>query len=152
MITKVAKARKQALTGNVTGVYDMSGGTWEYIAAYIDNGARELTTYGSTLIDVEQKYKDVYNIGDDDSKDNNYIVTTPENGHYGDAIYEVSSKEDEINVWYDDYSNYPHTSWPFFLRGGNSNSHIKSGIFSSSCNDGSGSYTSLGFRIALAVF
>lgn len=27
-------------TGNITGIYDMSGCAWEYTAAYINNGAR----------------------------------------------------------------------------------------------------------------
>ena len=29
---------KASTTGNVYGVYDMSGGTWEYVAAYVNNG------------------------------------------------------------------------------------------------------------------
>ena len=28
----------QSTTGTVHGVYDMSGGAWEYVAAYVNNG------------------------------------------------------------------------------------------------------------------
>ena len=35
-------------TGNVTGIYDMSGGNWERVAAYIDNGNGNLTYYGKS--------------------------------------------------------------------------------------------------------
>ena len=33
-------------TGNVTGVYDMSGGAWERVAAYLDNGDSYLSSQG----------------------------------------------------------------------------------------------------------
>ena len=38
----------QSTTGNVWGVYDMSGGAWEYVAAYVDNGNGNLTSYGKS--------------------------------------------------------------------------------------------------------
>ena len=33
-------------TRNVTGVYDMAGGSWERVAGYLDNGNSNLNTYG----------------------------------------------------------------------------------------------------------
>ena len=36
-------------TGNITGIYDMSGGNWERIAGYLDNGNNNLNTYGKSL-------------------------------------------------------------------------------------------------------
>ena len=33
-------------TGNIYGIYDMSGGSWERVAAYLDNGNGNLNTYG----------------------------------------------------------------------------------------------------------
>ena len=42
-------------TGNITGIYDMSGGS-EYVAAYIDNG-EEVREYPATLvIEAASKY------------------------------------------------------------------------------------------------
>ena len=35
-------------TGNVYGIYDMAGGSWERVAAYLDNGNEYLTTYGKS--------------------------------------------------------------------------------------------------------
>ena len=37
-------------TGNTTGVYDMNGGAWEYVAAYIDNGNSNLNAGGKYFI------------------------------------------------------------------------------------------------------
>ena len=34
-------------TGNVYGIYDMSGGAWEYTAGYLDNGHAYIDTYGN---------------------------------------------------------------------------------------------------------
>ena len=33
-------------TGDVTGVYDLAGGSWEFVAAYLDNGNSDLNYYG----------------------------------------------------------------------------------------------------------
>ena len=35
-------------TGNVIGIYDMNGGTWERVAGYLDNRNENLNTYGKS--------------------------------------------------------------------------------------------------------
>ena len=45
-------------TGNTTGVYDMNGGAWEYVAAYIDNGNSNLNS-GKSYFE-NQKIKSIY--------------------------------------------------------------------------------------------
>ncbi len=35
-------------TGNITGIYDMSGGSWERVAGYLDNGNSNLNNYGKS--------------------------------------------------------------------------------------------------------
>ena len=42
-------------TGNVTGIYDMSGGNWERVAGYLDNGNGNLNDYGKSA-DGSVKY------------------------------------------------------------------------------------------------
>lgn len=42
-------------TGNVTGIYDMSGGNWERVAGYLDNGNWNLNSYGKSA-DGSVKY------------------------------------------------------------------------------------------------
>ena len=42
-------------TGNITGVYDMSGGAWERVAGYLDNNNGNLTSYGKSA-DGSVKY------------------------------------------------------------------------------------------------
>ena len=38
-------------TGNVYGIYDMSGGAWERVAGFLDNGNRYLEIYGNSSTD-----------------------------------------------------------------------------------------------------
>ena len=82
--------QQASTTGNITGVYDMSGGAWEYTAAYVNNGSTRLTSYGSSLVNGANKYKDVYSPAAREGQVENYSVSTPANGHYGDAVYETS--------------------------------------------------------------
>ena len=114
--------KEQSTTGNVWGIYDMSGGAWEYVAAYVNNGHENLVTYGETLINADTRYKDVYQAsGTTDGNDNqeqNYNLSTPEKGKYGDAVYETSSSYSYTNSWYSDYSDLPCSEYPFFSRSG----------------------------------
>ena len=106
---------KASTTGNVWGVYDMSGGAWEYVAAYVNNGDGNLTKYGSSLVNGEPKTKNVYGKGNSDTPTKNYSANS---GVYGDAVYETSTNGEESTSWYDDDSYFPDTSVPFILRGG----------------------------------
>ncbi len=61
---------KQSTTANVTGIYDMNGGAWEYVAAYWDNGSDSLENFGTKEIFPNNKlsskytnYFDKYEVG-----------------------------------------------------------------------------------------
>ena len=147
---KSSQGQNASTTGNVTGVYDMSGGAWEYVAAYVNNGHSNLTTYGSSLVNAEAKYKDVYSKGSSDSYSNNYAVSTPANGHYGDAVWETSNSGTSTNSWYSDYSYFPSTGNPFFIRGGVCSDVTYAGVFCFNYLTGyNGSYGS--FRVVVPV-
>ena len=138
----------QSTTGTVHGVYDMSGGAWEYVAAYVNNGNSNLTNYGSSLVNGDAKTKNVYSKGSSDSRDNHYSANS---GKYGDAVYETSANgNSSSSSWYGDYSDFPYTSSPFFGRGGGYSNGTTAGVF---CFDGSSgySYSSDSFRPVLVA-
>ena len=116
----------QSTTGNVWGVYDMSGGAWEYVAAYVNNGNSSLTSYGSRLVNGDAKTKNVYTKASSDSYENNYQKNKE---IYGDAVYETSTSGSGNTSWYSDYSNFPNTNIPFFVRGGSCNDGSYAGMF-----------------------
>ena len=127
---------KASTTGTVYGVYDMSGGAWEYVAGYVNNGNGNLTSYGSSLVNGDAKTKNVYSKASSDSYENNYNANSSK---YGDAVYETSASGSSSTSWYGDYSIFPNTSYPFFYRGGVYDDGASAGVFCFSSNVGSGS-------------
>ena len=149
-------------TGNVYGIYDMSGGAWEHVAAYVDstkNGSAEniyLTTeeYGKALYEAAPKYKDVYIVSDEESGiknyEENYFV-------YGDAVYETSYTSYDGNTdgtneaaWHSDRSSFPYRDRPFFNRGGAYKDGYKNGVFAFASTTGTSTLGD-GFRVTLTV-
>ena len=125
----------------------MSGGAWEYTAAYVNNGNGNLTSYGASLVNnTNGRYKNVYSKGSSDSYEPNYQANK---GRYGDAVYETSTAGSGTTSWYDDYSFFPFTSHPFFFRGGYCGSGSTAGAFSFHGHTGI-SYSHIGFRPVLA--
>jgi len=110
----------------------MSGGAWERVAAYIDNGNSYLSN-GQSIINANSKYKDVYIMGTSDTQADNYLTNA---NKYGEAIYETSNGNDSSNSWYNDYSRMPYSGYSWFPRGGRYDSDVSGGVFSFSLNDG----------------
>ena len=139
---------KASTTGNIYGVYDMSGGAWEYIAAYVNSGNSSLNN-GSSLVNRDAKTKNVYAVASADNATNNY---NQNKGIYGDAAYETSSNSASTwNIsWYGDYSRFPCSDWPFFGRGGCYDNISFGGVFAFNYGDGNSNDVA-SFRPVLAV-
>ncbi len=131
-------------TGNVYGVYDMSGGAYEFTAAYVANNNGS----GSSLVNGAVYTEDVYTKGTADDRPTNYNANSSK---YGDAVYETSNNyQTSDGSWYGDESNFPYLASPFFIRGG--------AYFSTSCAGlfcffyySSDSYRGNGFRPVLVA-
>ena len=140
----------ESTTGNIYGIYDMSGGSWEYVAVYVNNGNSRLTTYGNSLYTADAKYKDVYT-SNGDTQSGNYSLAS---NHKGDALYETSFSGDGLpnykQSWYSDYSYMLYSNGPFFVRGGSYLSDMSAGLFGF-CNDSGKDQSIYGFRPVLAV-
>ena len=118
-------------TGNMTGIYDISGGNWERTADYVANNHNNLLLYGASIAyeknvlkTVSTKYTLVY--PHDDSVDNNNQDNRTVAGEanyiknikiYGDGIRELSIKGSEANSWNKDYSIFVGLDKPFMMRG-----------------------------------
>ena len=138
---------KASTTGTVYGVYDMSGGAWEYVAGYVNNGHGNLTNYGSSLVNGDAKTKNVYSKASSDNNTNNYNANSSK---YGDAVYETSTNGSGSTSWYGDYSYFPYTSGPFFIRGGGYDKGTYAGVFCFLDDYGSGS-SNYSFRPVLVA-
>ena len=124
----------QSTTGNVYGVYDLVGCSWEYVASYY-NGSNTLTN-GSTFAQY----------GGNSTKDVMAYSGTNVNSDYkiGDATYETT--------W--QYNNFVNTTEPFFIRGGSMEMETSgvyaAGIFAYGRTNG-GTQDNFSFRIALTI-
>ena len=126
----IVENKVQSSTGNETGIYDLSGGAYEYVASYLEGGS---TSYGSSLVnETEKKYVTAYT---------GTNVTTDYKP--GDATYETSG-------WHGDNAYFVNSSNPFFVRGGGYSGGSDAGVFGFDYNDGSG-YGGDSFRMCLAV-
>ena len=107
----------QSTTGNITGVYDMSGGTDEYV---MGNYNMQPSKSGFTMSELATKYIDVYE------------VTNINASHLGDALGETAG-------WYNDYANFLDSMFQsyWFVRGGAYSYGNGSGIFCFGRDDGS---------------
>ena len=109
-------------TGNVYGVYDMSGGAWEYVMGNMSSTADTYTFYNSRAGFASSWYNDYSN----QKYVNTYANGTTYNnqsaynrGRLGDATGEVvllSTREN--GGWYNDYAYFPYSGSPWFVRGG----------------------------------
>ena len=107
-------------TGNIYGIYDISGGTWERTASYINNGK---TGNGASVVvgkEKSTKYATVYPYSDVGSNDDEKSVANYKLNDkiYGDSVRETSTEGKGSTSWYGDYSYFPEGGTPFFSRGG----------------------------------
>ena len=124
----------QSSTGNVYGIYDLSGCSHEYVVAYYPEGNLDYLNNGSSLInETDRKYVTVYT-GENVSID--YKT--------GDATYETSG-------WHNDYANFVNSYYPFFSRGGFENTNSSNvGVFYFNVASGASGYGN-SFRMCLAI-
>ena len=136
-------------TGNISGIYDMSGGAYEYMASYRSN------TYGSSGFDAssisnyDSKYFDVYP-SDSERITFNKRMLGDATGELGQFYYYNDSDNYSRyhSTWGADYADFIGTFYPWFLRGGTSINGVISGLLF--FNRRSGSYSEYAsFRLVL---
>ena len=149
-----AKGVLASTTGNVYGVYDMSGGAYEYVMGNMSSTADTYTFYSrsagfasSWYNDYSnQKYVNTYANGTTGSDQSAY-----NRGRLGDATGEVVLSTGGTGGWYNDYAYFPYSSYPWFVRGGNYSNGSIAGVLGFNNNNGNAnSYYSA--RAALVWF
>ena len=136
---------KASTTGNMSGIYDMSGGTWEYMAAYI-NGKAGSSGF-ATL--PTGKYVDIYDAASTTSTYNYRILgdATGEMGPFGLNTI-LSDHQYNQSSWYADHSSFVYFATPWFLRGGSLYHGAQAGAFHFYRDTGVNG-THVGFRLVL---
>ena len=154
-----AKGVLASTTGNITGIYDMSGGNWEYVMGVLvqedgtlfsgkhswynsgfkgiygcpecDDNTSGITKNTDGIDFPNNKYYNIYQ--------NNYELSTEiwydyTPGLLGDATKEVNVIKDSSSttfsdIWFNDGSKFLTTSYPIFIRSGSWGSAHFGGLF-----------------------
>ena len=127
-----SKGMKASTTGNIYGVYDLSGGAWEYTANWDTLSSSSGLTSNGKAIDgtvyfstggSSDRTKTAYSNGSDD----NYGEKVKTVCRSGDGIKEtwISS----YRSWFNDYSYFVGSSGPFSVRGGYCSFGDSAGVF-----------------------
>ena len=137
-------------TGNITGVYDMSGGAHEYMASYRSSTPGESGFTTSTISNYDSKYFDTYNASSTVTSYNYRILgdATGEMGQFKSYLDSDNSSRYH-NSWYADLSNFVESSRPWFIRGGNYDYGILAGQFYFARYPGA-VYNHIGSRLVLS--
>ena len=144
---------RQSTTLNPYGVYDLNGGSDEYVASYLKNGHQNLETYGVDLTkeNISTAYKTIYNsitTTGSNTQSDDYGLLNYTNIKRGDAIWETSNTySSNTSSWQATSAKFPYASNPFFLRGGSA-TVTGAGIFHFKYGTGSG-YASASFRMVM---
>jgi len=143
----IEKGMLASTSGNIYGIYDMSGGTYEYIATWdTESTSSDINNVGSSFASPKgesTKYATVYHNG------TTSYYPTSENSILGDATYEVNVDIGNSNyAWFRDYSYCAYVEGPFFRRGGTHSNETNAGVFCSGYHHGD-SDTHYSFRVVV---
>ena len=117
-------------TGNIAGIYDMVGGSSDYVMGNYNNNINN-AGFGSM---PEGKYYNLYTTTDPATACSGSLC-------YGHALSETAN-------WYKNYFAFVNISYPWLLRGGGSNAASIAGIFYTRWANG---YDSGGYATARLV-
>ena len=126
-------------TGNIYGVYDMSGGAWEDMMGVIKDNTNNNPMSGNTStmnsgftgklyesgnytnysgrVWPESKYYVLYDFGTTYNDDAAYVR------------YKIGDATTETKGWYGDYAYFIGANFPWFIRGGHYSSDTYAGVF-----------------------
>ena len=138
-------------TGNITGVYDMSGGAWEYVM-----GSMSKVTTGYTFSPSNTGFASNWFTNDTSKYLTTYAKDTVSSGQQsynrarlGDATAETLLSATSDGGWYSNYASFPYSSTTWFFRGGSYNNSSNAGLFYFYYHTGSGAHSYYSFRSSL---
>ena len=120
----------QSTTGNIYGVYDMSGGAWERVMGNMKNSSNTFYSSNAGFTTApDAKYYDSYKY---DTSNTSHV-----RGKLGDAMKETLTTFGSFNGgWYSDYAHFPNSSYSWFIRGGYYVHGTNAGAFGFAHSDG----------------
>ena len=122
-------------TGNISGVYDISGGAWEYTMGNISNKSGSYTFSPSSYSGFSNDWytastaKYITTYANISSSSYSVSQTGYNVARLGDATSEIVLSDGGSGGWYSDETRFPIYSNTWFTRGGSSTDSAAAGIF-----------------------
>ena len=118
-------------TGNIYGIYDMSGGAWEYVmGVFADTNGKprsgNTSSYNSGFTGMLRNGTTYTGIAFPDSKYYNLYTGVSYTGH---ALTETEN-------WYSYNASFVDSRYPWFMHGGSYGSGVTAAVFNFSCGEG----------------
>lgn len=156
-------------TGNITGVYDMNGGSQEHVMGVLldsnnlprsgymttsSSGFNGMLYDGSMKTDglafPESKYYDAFTSSDPTVMNSSVFTAINNQSSMAGTFKETLKTYTNTSNWYKDYLHFVTSSYPWFSMGGHYSNNTYAGIFNSYKVTGA-STTNAGFRLVLVV-
>ena len=140
-----SNGEKASTTGNVYGIYDVKGCSWEYMMGIMLDIDGKVTIPSAGFSEIpDEKYYNKYEYGTNDMDFSR--------GHLGDATRETLKViGSNRGAWYSDVSWFLYTSPSCFIRGGRYMVwNVDGGLFTAIPNSGSGT-VEISFRVVLTA-
>ena len=117
-------------TGNISGIYDMSGGAHEYMSSYVSGQLGSSGFTSSTISNYNSKYFDIY-LSSSTYTSYQYRILGDATGEMGPFKSYLDGDNDSRyhNSWYGDISYFIESSYPWFHRGGRYDHGVLAGQF-----------------------
>ena len=136
--------QKASTTGNITGVYDMSGGSWERVMGGLEeeDTKKPMKSFSGFTDEAgekqipDEKYYDLYSGDSAATACSNEVC-------YGHALSETAG-------WYGDSNYFSGSSLPWVIRGGSHSDGLNAGVFCYVRTYGDAGNGGDSFRIVLA--
>jgi len=168
---------KASTTGNISGIYDMSGGAWEYVmGVMVDqsglpmSGRSNIYNSGfngplgcpncigadSSITEIkngyswpDKRYYDTYEYGTNEQHFERRILgdATGEVGPFNTTTYNGETRN--VGSWYSDYAHFVYLYNPWFIRGSRIGVGIISGVFAFT-NEFGQAHDKNSFRVVLS--
>ena len=163
-------------TNNISGIYDMSGGSWEYVMGImLDQNGKPMSgqnslynsgfngTFGCPTCDNDTSGKTALTTGYDFPNSKYYDVYAyfasyeqyqrrilgDATGEMGPFSIEITQRtKNQISSWYKELARFVNNTRPYFARGESYNRGSNAGVFSYGHADGR-EYAEAGFRLIL---
>ena len=143
-------------TGNIYGVYDMSGGAYEYVMGVYWNGTKLWSGYSTTNNQhsgfngcLGSSCSSTLETGVSYPNDNKYYnLYTTEEDYTNSGLQHGMT---ETSSWYDDREYFVYASYPWVLRGGRCSYSSSAGVFTFSNDNSGNANTYYGSRSIVAI-